>query len=133
MTDKTQSSDAQWREKLTPEQYAICRKKATERPFTGEYDHETRPGTYRCVCCGQPLFRSEAKYDSGSGWPSFRQAVADGAIAEHSDASHGMTRVEITCAACDSHLGHVFPDGPPPTGLRYCVNSASLTLEPDAP
>ncbi|BBL70160.1 peptide-methionine (R)-S-oxide reductase MsrB [Methylogaea oryzae] len=133
MTDPTQLNDAHWREKLTPEQYAICRKKATERPFTGEYYQETRPGTYRCVCCGQPLFRSEAKYHSGSGWPSFWQPVADDAIAEHPDTSHGMTRVEITCAACDAHLGHVFPDGPQPTGLRYCVNSASLTLEADTP
>lgn len=126
-------SDAEWREKLTPEQYAVCRKKATERPFTGAYYHETRRGTYRCVCCGQPLFRSENKYDSGSGWPSFWQTVDDSAIAQHPDTGHGMARVEITCAACDSHLGHVFPDGPQPTGLRYCVNSASLQLEEDAP
>jgi methionine-R-sulfoxide reductase len=121
-----------WSQRLTPEQYAVCRGGTTERPFSGEYYQEKRRGTYRCVCCGQPLFRSEAKYDSGSGWPSFWQAMAPAAIEELPDHSHGMRRVEIRCAACASHLGHVFPDGPEPTGLRYCVNSLSLRLDPDA-
>ena len=128
---KISKSEAEWRELLTEEQYSICREKNTERAFIGTLYHEQRNGVYYCVCCNKPLFSSTAKYDSGSGWPSYYQALTDGAISEHADTSHGMTRVEITCGDCGSHLGHVFPDGPQPTGLRYCVNSASLSFEPD--
>ena len=117
---------------LSEEQYAVCWGKGTERPFTGRYWDCKLPGLYTCVCCSQPLFRSETKYDSGSGWPSFYAPVADAAISECRDTSHGMVRTEILCSGCGSHLGHVFPDGPRPTGLRYCVNSASLELVEDA-
>lgn len=126
------SSDAQWQEKLTEEQYRICRLGGTERAFTGAYYTDNSPGTYYCVCCDAPLFSSNAKYNSGSGWPSYFQPVSEGAIRELFDSSHGMRRIEIRCAQCDSHLGHVFPDGPAPTGLRYCVNSASLVKRADA-
>ena len=125
MTDKTQLSDAEWREKLTPEQYQVLRQAGTERAFTGEYEKNKAPGMYRCAGCGAPLFSSEAKYDSGSGWPSYTAPVA-GAVEEHKDTAHGMVRTEVRCAKCEGHLGHVFPDGPGPEGMRYCINSAAL-------
>lgn len=123
--------DDQWRERLTPEQYHVLREKGTERAFTGKYWNEKTPGTYKCAGCGTELFRSDAKYDSGSGWPSFYEALDPARVKEHVDTSHGMVRTEVTCATCGGHLGHVFPDGPKPTGLRYCINSCSLDLEAD--
>lgn len=124
-----EKSDAEWREQLTPQQYQVCREKGTEPPFTGEYFDCKEDGVYHCRCCGAPLFDAQTKYDSGTGWPSYFQPVNPDAVAEHEDLSHGMRRIEVTCAACGSHLGHVFPDGPQPTGQRYCINSVSLKLE----
>lgn len=127
--EKVKKEQDDWRRQLTPEQYRIAREKGTERAFTGEYVNEKAEGVYRCVCCGAELFTSETKYDSGSGWPSFYAPVDEKAIETEEDTSFGMRRTEIMCARCDAHLGHVFPDGPRPTGERYCVNSASLKLE----
>jgi peptide-methionine (R)-S-oxide reductase len=131
MTDKKNRSDADWRDVLSPDVFRVTREKGTEPPFSGALCGLTRPGTYSCACCGAVLFQSTAKYDSGSGWPSFFEPSGDGVIVEHRDRSHGMVRTEVTCAACNAHLGHVFPDGPPPSGLRYCINSLSLDHEPE--
>ena len=128
---KIEKSDDEWRRELTPEQYRILREKGTERAFTGEYVAEKRQGVYRCAGCGAELFSSDTKYDSGSGWPSFYKPIDASMIEEDVDLSHGMRRTEIMCASCGGHLGHVFDDGPNPTGMRYCVNSASLKLDSD--
>lgn len=128
MTDQ-RKSEAEWREKLTPEQYRVLREAGTERAFTGDLLNNKDEGMYRCAACGEALFASDKKYDSGSGWPSFTVPVGKEAVEEHTDHSHGMTRTEVRCGKCEGHLGHVFPDGPGPGGLRYCINSASLEFE----
>ncbi len=128
--DKIEKPDSEWQTQLTPEQFQIARKKGTERAFTGEYWNEHRAGTYACVCCGQELFESGTKFDSGSGWPSFYQPIAADKVETETDRSFFMERTEVMCSKCQAHLGHIFPDGPKPTGLRYCINSASLVLKP---
>ena len=132
MIDKMKLTDAEWRERLTPEQYQVLRQAGTERAFTGKYEKNKAAGEYVCAGCGQALFESDAKFDSGSGWPSFTRPAGDDAVEEHSDATHGMVRTEVLCSRCEGHLGHVFPDGPGDEGgLRYCINSAALEFKPE--
>ena len=126
--NKISKTDEEWRKELTAEEFLVTRQAGTERPFSGVYWNETREGVYSCKCCKQPLFASNAKFDAGCGWPSFFEALSDEAVVKREDLSLGMRRIEVLCARCDAHLGHVFPDGPPPTGLRYCMNSVSLNL-----
>ncbi len=131
MEDKIRKDNADWEKQLTSNQYYVTREKGTEPPFTGEYEETETRGTYKCVCCGHPLFRSDTKYHSGSGWPSFYAPVTAEAVETETDITHGMARTEVKCSRCDAHLGHVFEDGPKPTGLRYCINSAALNLDED--
>ena len=131
MPGKITKDDVEWRKQLTPEQYSVCRQAATERPSSGKYNDSKQSGTYLCVCCGSPLFKSDTKFDSGTGWPSFWKPISDDAVQEEVDDSMLMRRTEITCSSCDAHLGHVFEDGPQPTGLRYCMNSVAMDLKED--
>jgi peptide-methionine (R)-S-oxide reductase len=133
MAEKVVKSDAEWRAELTPEQYEVCRRKGTERAFSGKYHATKADGIYRCACCGNELFDAKAKYDSGTGWPSFDAPLAPDRVRTEADRAHGMLRTEVLCARCDAHLGHVFPDGPASTGERYCMNSVSLDLVPREP
>jgi peptide-methionine (R)-S-oxide reductase len=126
---RIQKTEQEWQAALSPEQYRVLREKGTESPFSGEYDHTFEPGTYHCAGCGAPVFESETKYDSGCGWPAFSAPASEDAVDEDSDVTHGMIRTEVLCSSCGGHLGHVFPDGPHPTGQRYCINSAALKLE----
>ncbi|MBD3797753.1 MAG: peptide-methionine (R)-S-oxide reductase MsrB [Campylobacterales bacterium] len=125
---KVSKSEQEWKEQLTPEEFYVCRQHGTEAPFSGKYYDCKEDGVYKCVCCNAPLFESSTKYNSGTGWPSYYEAI-EGAVTEHKDISHGMIRIEVRCASCDAHLGHVFPDGPEPTGMRYCINSVCLNLD----
>ena len=131
MSDPAAKSDAEWRKELTDEQYRVLREKGTEAPFTGCYYAHKEPGIYRCAACKSELFRSGTKFESGTGWPSFFQPIAEGRVTQHVDRTHGMVRTEVTCTKCGGHLGHVFDDGPPPTGLRFCINSVALEFEPE--
>jgi peptide-methionine (R)-S-oxide reductase len=131
MVEKIKKSDAEWQQELTPEQYRVCRMHGTEPAFSGKYAHTKDKGVYVCACCGQELFDSQTKFESGSGWPSYYKPLDSEKITEKKDASHGMVRTEVLCSKCDAHLGHVFPDGPNPTGLRYCINSVALDLKSD--
>lgn len=132
MVEPLRLSEEEWRQRLSPEEYRVMREHGTERPWTGCFVGTKEPGTYVCAACGHPLFKSGEKFESGTGWPSFTTPISNDAVVEHGDQSHGMVRTEVRCARCESHLGHVFPDGPPPTGLRYCINSVSMKHMPDS-